>query len=389
MSLYRRRSHHCKIHRYAHAITVCGISAIMQLGRTHGHAELRIIQAMSEAHTNWGIVGHAWAVEYLRRSVASGHGAHAYLFSGPPNIGKSLLALRLGQALICERGGPDPCLECRACRRAANGNHPDLRSISLATQAAADKNDSKSKEMKIGTVREWQRDIDLRPFEAPRRVFILEDAQALNEAASNAMLKTLEEPPSYAVLILVAHGAGDLLPTIVSRCRTLRLRPLPRAQVAQALEQQYNVARGDAELVAAWSAGRIGWAIRAVENPELLEQQQQRLDDLIQLGGASHVARLRWAEDRAKEYRGGDHETALEWLRLWQSWWRDVLLTRSGNDAVITHLDRRPELETIAKPLTVETIAAFLSRIDDTRTQLADNVNPQLAFENITLHTPK
>ena len=339
--------------------------------------------------TNWGIVGHEWAVQYLRRSLRNERGAHAYLFAGPESIGKSLLALRLAQALICETGGPDPCLTCRACKRIAKGNHPDVRGISLATQAANDKPDAaKSKVLRIETVREWQRDIDLRPFEASRRVFMLDDAQALNEAASNAMLKTLEEPPSYAVLILIAQGAGDLLPTIVSRCRVLRLRPLSRDVVARALQERYNVAAGDAALIAAWSAGRIGWAFRAVEEPNLLEEQQQRLDVLIQLGAASRVARLRWAEERAKEYRGGEHTAAVEWLRLWQSWWRDVLLLRSGNPSAITHLDRQEELNMVAQGLSLAQVQQFLVQLDTTRQQLAENVNPQLAFENVTLHIP-
>jgi DNA polymerase-3 subunit delta' len=343
---------------------------------------------MIEQDSTWGIEGHGWAVQYLRRSLLNGHGAHAYLFAGPQQIGKALLALRLAQALVCETGGPDACLSCRACKRAAKGNHPDVRSISLATQAANDKPDAaKSRVLRIETVREWQRDIDLRPFEADRRVFILDDAQALNDAAANAMLKTLEEPPPYAVLILIAQGAGDLLPTIVSRCRVLRLRPLARKAVAEALQQRYNVAAGDAALVAAWSAGRIGWAFRAVEQPDLLEQQQQRLDVLIRLGVASRVERLRWAEERAKEYRG-EHAVAVEWLRLWQSWWRDVLLLRSGNADAITHLDRQAELDAIAQGLSLAQVQQFLVQLDATRQQLAENVNPQLAFENVTLHIP-
>ncbi len=339
--------------------------------------------------SNWGIEGHDWAVQYLRRSLINGRGAHAYLFAGPESIGKALLALRLAQALVCETGGPDPCQACRACRRTVKGNHPDVRGISLATQAASEKADApKSKVLRIETIRDWQRDIDLRPFEAARRVFILDDAQALNEAASNAMLKTLEEPPSYAVLILIAQGAGDLLPTIVSRCRVLRLRPLAREAVAQALQERYHVAPTDAALVAAWSAGRIGWAFRAVENPDLLEQQQQRLDVLIQLGTASRVERLRWAEERAKEYRGGEHTVAIEWLRLWQSWWRDVLLLCSGNPDAITHLDRQAELDAIAQRLSLAQVQQFLIQVDTVRQQLAENVNPQLAFEHVTLHIP-
>jgi len=342
---------------------------------------------MIEPVSNWGIVGHEWAVEHLRRSVARGRVAHAYLLAGPRNIGKTTLALRLAQALLCERTGGDPCLECRGCRRAERGNHPDLRWTSLAAQAATERSETASRELKIGTVREWQRDIDLRPFEAQQRVFVLEDAQALNDSSSNALLKTLEEPPPYAVLILSAHGSGELLPTIVSRCRVLRLRPLGRATVAGALSERYNISEQDAALLAAWSAGRIGWAFEAAEHPELLEQQQQRLDELVRLGGATHVERLRWAEERAKEYRG-EQAAALEWLRLWQSWWRDVLLVQVVQGVGITHLDRRAALGKLAGVDSSE-VAVFLNRIDAAQQQLADNVNPQLAFENLVLHVPQ
>jgi DNA polymerase III subunit delta' len=343
---------------------------------------------MNEQHDNWGIVGHEWAVQYLRRSLLNQRDAHAYLFAGPEGIGKALLAQRLAQALVCETGKPDPCLLCRACKRVAKGNHPDVRAVSLQTQAEAQKTDAApSKKLGIDTIREWQRDIGLRPFEAQRRVFILDDAQALTDQAANAMLKTLEEPPPYAVLILLSHGAGDLLPTIVSRCRVLRLRPVARESVAATVRDRFNVDPGDAALVAAWSGGRLGWAVRAVEDPDLLEQQQGRLDELIRLGVAGRVARLRWAEERAKEYRS-EPAVALEWMRLWQSWWRDVLLLRGGYRAAITHLDRRAELDDLARSIPLEIVQQFLVQLDGVREQLAANVNPQLAFENVTLHIP-
>lgn len=343
---------------------------------------------MNEQDDNWGIVGHVWAVQYLRRSLLNRRDAHAYLFAGPEGIGKALLAQRLAQALVCETGGSDPCLVCRACKRVVKGNHPDVRTVSLQTQADGQKTDAApSKRLSIDTIREWQRDIGLRPFEAQRRVFILDDAQALTDQAANAMLKTLEEPPPYAVLILISHGAGDLLPTIVSRCRVLRLRPVSRDVVSATLRDQFNVDGGDAALVAAWSGGRLGWAVRAVENPDLLEQQQQRLDELIGLGAAGRVARMRWAEERAKEYRS-EPAVALEWMRLWQSWWRDVLLLCGGHAAAITHLDRLAELDDLAKMIPLETVQQFLVQLDGVREQLAANVNPQLAFENVTLHIP-
>src|SRR5689334_2021482 len=202
--------------------------------------------SLHESH-NWGIIGHEWAVDFLRRSLAGARAAHAYLLSGPAGVGKALLALRLAQALNCERGGPDPCLACRACKRIERGNHPDVRVAGMASQAAGLKADeaARQKDLKIDTVRDWQSDISLRPYKGRRRVFILHDAERLTEAAANAMLKTLEEPPPYATIILVANSGGDLLPTIVSRCQPLRLRPVPRAKVVAALRERYALAEGD------------------------------------------------------------------------------------------------------------------------------------------------
>lgn len=336
----------------------------------------------------WGIIGHEWAVEQLRVSIRSGADAHAYLFTGPPGVGKRLLALRTAQALNCEHGAGDPCLACRACRRIERGNHPDVRVASMESQAAAGKAEeaARQKELKIATVREWQRDITLRPYEGQRRVFILHDAERLSEEAANAMLKTLEEPPPYATLILVADS-NDLLPTIVSRCRTLRLRPLPRPQVVAAL-----VARGadadTAALLAAWSGGRIGQALQLLETPDALAQRNEQLAALLAVYEQGRSEAMRWAEQRVREYRSGEQESVFAWLELWQSWWRDVLLVAAGNPEAVVNIDRRADLERIARRHPLPQIYAFVTRLGQAARHLRDNANPNLVLENLALHAP-
>ena len=341
---------------------------------------------------NWNIIGHEWAVDYLRRSIAGERTAHAYLFSGPAGVGKGLLARRLAQALNCELGGPNPCLTCRSCRRIERNNHPDVRVAGLDTQAAVlglkEEQAEKQKVLRVEMIRAFHTDIALRPYEGRRRVLILHDAERLNEQASNALLKTLEEPPPFATLILVANSGGDLLPTVVSRCQMLKLRPLPRAQVAAALVTQAHVTEEDAALLAAWSGGRLGWALRMVAQPEELEARQEQLDSLIALPTQPRAAAFRWAEERAKEYRGGQQQEAFGWLELWQSWWRDVLLVQAHADASITHVDRRTDLQQAASQYSLVTIHAFIGRLGSAATQLRENVNPQLVFENVLLHLP-
>ncbi len=340
----------------------------------------------------WNIIGHEWAITYLQRSIASGREAHAYLISGPNGIGKALIALRIAQTLNCETGSTtgEPCLECRACRRIERGNYPDVRLASMETQAAAvsgSQSSARQKDLKIGTIREWQHDIALKPYEGQRRVFILHDAERLNEEASNAMLKTLEEPPPFATLVLIAH-TSNLLPTIVSRCQEIRLRPLPRRQVARAVMEQKALEAQQAELLAAWSGGRVGRALRMADKPEDMQVYQERVDELLHIQQQPYHAAFRWVEERAKEYRAGQQDIVLEWLELWQSWWHDVLLIGAKCPEYIQHIDRRNELEAVAERYDLEDVYRFVARLGESVQQLRDNVNPQLAMENLFLHMP-
>ncbi len=344
---------------------------------------------------NWNIIGHEWAINYLERSIAAGRDAHAYLICGPASVGKALLALRLAQALNCEQGTGTPCLQCRTCRRIEHRNYADVRIASMETQTAGLKAEEagRQKDLKIGTVREWQADIALRPYEGRRRVFILYDAERLNEEASNALLKTLEEPPPFATLVLVAHST-NLLPTVVSRCQLIRLRPLPRQHVYQALVEHRGLTHDAAELLAAWSDGCIGWALRMADAPEELETRRERLASLLQLqhermaGSGALPVLFRWAEARYQEYRSGDQATVVAWLELWQSWWRDVLLVAADCGDHITNVDRRTDLQHEARHYSLEQIYQFTARIGETTRQLRENVNPQLALENLALHLP-
>ncbi|NCC30891.1 MAG: DNA polymerase III subunit delta' [Chloroflexia bacterium] len=337
----------------------------------------------------WQILGHDWAIAQLKHTIQAGTDAHAYLISGVPGIGKALLALRFAQALNCDEGHGEPCLTCRTCRRIERGNHPDVRIASMATQAAGLKADeaARQKELKIATIRAWQNDLSLRPYEARRRILILHDAERLNEEASNAMLKTLEEPPPYATLILVANST-DLLPTIVSRCRVLRLRPLPRREVAAALEAR-GIAASDAATLAAWSGGRLGWAIQMLEQPEAIAHRDEQLESLLALSQQGVSAGLRWAEQRAKEYRSGEQATVFAWLDLWQSWWRDVLLVAAGCAEHVINLDRQAQLAQAAQRYQAHQAYTMVTKINQAAQQLRENGNPQLVLESIVLQLPR
>src|SRR6266536_2629989 len=199
---------------------------------------------------NWNLVGHEWAVDMLKKHISNGTTRHAYLFAGPPGIGRRTLALRFAQALNCQTpvGEGIPCGECRDCK-----------------QLAAMQADSEGGTLKVDQIREARRMLVLKPYLAKYRVELFLRFQEANDNAANALLKTLEEAPSYAVLILTADNPEQLLPTIVSRCEVLRLRPLKVEEVQKALEDK-GFETNQSRLITHISGGRFGYACRLLES---------------------------------------------------------------------------------------------------------------------------
>ena len=241
-------------------------------------------------------LGHQWAVDLLAEHAAHGGLRHAYLFTGPSGVGRRTLALRLAQAVNCLQPPVpgQPCGTCSACTRLEKMQHPDLAMIQ-AEQAGGT--------LKVDQVRELQRSLSLAPYEAKYRVALLLRFEEAHASAANALLKTLEEPAPKVLLLLTAESVESLLPTIVSRCEVLRLRPLPVADAAEGL-QRWGIPAAEAQLLAHLSGGRPGYARRLHEHPELLEQRQGWLNELVSLLGSSRVERFAYARAAAKAASG-------------------------------------------------------------------------------------
>jgi DNA polymerase-3 subunit delta' len=321
----------------------------------------------------WQIVGHDWAVALLQQGLAGGRVAHAILFTGPPQIGKTRLALALGQALNCRQPAP-PCGQCASCVKIQQGVHPDVRVIEGEGAAGG---------FKIDQVRALQREAILTPYEGRYRVFVLRRMDLASTEAANSLLKTLEEPPANVVLVLTAVHAEGLPATVVSRCQRLDLRPAAR-HVVEAFLVGRGVPAEKARLLARLSGGRVGWAVDATRDEQLLQQRQGRLDQLLELLSADRVERFEFAQRASQDPLVG--RTLLE---LWTVWWRDLLLMQDQGSGYLINMDRRDELEWLAGQSTLPEVWTALNALQEAAAQLEDNVNARLAWEGLLLQLPR
>lgn len=316
--------------------------------------------------------GYPRLVEGLLAAVQSGSNAQAYLLHGPPSVGKRSLARLLAQALLCpaEPAGRRPCGHCRDCRLVASGAYADLHWM--------------PEPLRIEQVRELQSVLHLAPVESACRVAVLPRIEQASPGAANCLLKTLEEPPPQAVLILSSDQISEVLPTVLSRCRVLAMRPLPVEAAARALEARWGLEAEQARLLARLAGGRLGWALRAAGEPALLESRAAWLDDLAHTLGSDRLGRM----DRAAALVKREEDLA-EGLAIWSGWWRDLLLVHHGLEGPVVNRDRLDELRGASVRFGVADALRSLRAIDLALRRLAAKAQAQLALEVLCLELPR
>jgi DNA polymerase-3 subunit delta' len=326
---------------------------------------------------NWHLLGHEWAVELLQGQLGRGQLRQAYLITGPEGIGRRTFALRLAQTLNCPNPPQPgvPCLTCHTCQQIERMQHPDL-SIVQAEEIGGT--------LKVDQIRELQRSLALAPYAAPYRIALLLRFEEAHPSAANALLKTLEEPPPSVVLILTADSAENLLETIVSRCETVRLRPLPIALVEQGLQTHWGLEPKQARLLAHLSNGRPGYALRLNTDETFLDKRAAWLDAQIGLLEAGRIERFNYAETASK-----DRSQLRQMLEIWLVYWRDVLLAASGAKVPLTNLDRAAEIQKVAAQVGLQSAQKMVKEIEDLQTALAGNANPRLTLEILLLDLPQ
>jgi DNA polymerase-3 subunit delta' len=324
----------------------------------------------------WELVGHEWAVDLLRRDLTAGRLAHAYLFTGADGVGKRTLAMEFARAVNCEEppAPGDLCGRCRACRLIGTGKHPDLFHLEPKGSGAR---------IPIDATRELIQAVILKPIEARRRIALLTDFHRALPNAANALLKTIEEPPPSALLLLTAESADELLPTIVSRCRVVPLRPLPEKEVAQALQDRWKITPVRAELLARLSGGRLGWAVGQAQLEDWGAEREELFQEWSQILRGNRCLRFTLAQKTA-----ADREEARKTLQAWQSFSHDLLLRTLSGDAEVTNIDFQKPLNQMASGISPDRARRWLLALRRAEEQIDRNANVRLALEAAFLDAP-
>jgi DNA polymerase-3 subunit delta' len=322
------------------------------------------------------ILGQDWVVSHLKTAMQAGRLSHAYLFLGPSGVGKATTARALAAALNCEHLGEDgdACGACPSCRRMEAGTHPDFLVISP---------EEGKTQIGIDRIRDLRRLTGYPPLGGGWRVVLIKPAEALtvqNDAAANALLKTLEEPPERHLLVLTARGEAELLPTIVSRCHKLAFAPLPSALIIRELEKRRSLERSRAALVAALSGGSLGRAL-ALDPEELVRQRDQVLADLARLHQGPTGEVLVWAQRLTK-----NRADLNNFLLLAQLWYRDLLLAHfEAPTSLLAHQDLLPALEEARAHDAPGTWFANFAALGTAQRHLQANLNPELTLDILGL----
>ena len=319
------------------------------------------------------IIGQEQIKKHLQESIMQGSLSHAYIINGEAGSGRRLLASALTKTLLCENRTPDgdACGKCKSCLQADSNNHPDIRFITHEKTSIG-----------IDDIREQLiNDISIKPYSSSHKVYIIPDANKMTEQAQNALLKTMEEPPEYAIILLLTENTQNLLPTITSRCITLNTQPLQKEVITQYLIKNLQMEPEQAKIAAGFCQGNVGKAIHFASSEDFQEMKRDTLqllkeiDDMDVSDLMSMIKELSQRKGRITEY-----------LDLMLLWYRDILMFKVTKDANI--LLYRDEYKAISRQASVrnyEDIEKIIKAIDKAKVRLKANVNFETAIELLLL----
>ncbi|MBC8230657.1 DNA polymerase III subunit delta' [bacterium] len=314
------------------------------------------------------IIGHNKNIELLQNILRANKVSNAYLFAGPPNIGKEFVAVNFAKALNCLEGSvhhfpyADACDRCISCRKIDDSNHPDVRIIR-----------PEGAWMKIDQIRQLQRQISRRPMEGRYKVYILTDVERMNLPAANSFLKTLEEPPGASVLILLTSNYSALLLTIRSRCQLVRFFPIPPTVLQNQLIEKLKLTETKAKQITLLSGGKVGKALELAKEENI--NTETTIPNILKRPQLIEIFKI-------TENLNNQPES----LDILLTWFRDILLVKQGcNAEMLTYPDKFNELAQLASGYSRIQIQDAIKTIMETKNLLQRNVNSTLALEVMAL----
>ncbi len=307
------------------------------------------------------IKGQDSAIDIIKRSMSLTEASGSYLFLGPEGIGKYLTARTLAKAVNCLSGGMDSCQECASCIKINKLQHPDIFML-------AHEDDS---EIKIDEIRQMQREIILRPYEAKRKVFIINNAHRLTAEASNALLKTLEEPPKHSLIILVTHLPNLLFKTIISRCKPVKFHLLCQRDLVATLMDDFNLENTQAHFLSYYSEGRIGKALR-LKDADIITRKNVIIDEFTAYNKNVNVIQ--------------DKEDLRQGLDILAGWFRDMYMVKVGMPYdYLINIDRKDELLRGVDNYSFLDLDEIMGNISNSLIYLQQNINSKLLVSNLKL----
>ncbi|MDO4321671.1 MAG: DNA polymerase III subunit delta' [Lachnospiraceae bacterium] len=318
------------------------------------------------------IIGHKQEIAHLERAIETGKVSHAYIFSGDKGTGKRRLADAFAETLQCEGTGVRPCGECHSCRQAESGNHPDIIYIKHEKPTSIGVEDIRD---------QLTGDIQIRPYNGKYKIYMIPDAEKMTVQAQNAILKTIEEPPEYAVIILMTTNEQMFLDTIRSRCVVLNLKPVPDDQVKAYLMEQIQVPDYQADICVAFAQGNIGKAVRLASSEDFSAIKSSAMQ-LIRNAGKMEISDLIDYVREVQEYK----ISIQDYLDILALWYRDMVYFKATRD--IDGIVFQDEIRTIrdtVKVCSYEGVEEVMKAIESAKTRLSANVNFDLTMELLFL----
>ena len=319
-----------------------------------------------------GIIGHRDVVHYIENAIKSNKISHAYILSGEKGSGKKTIARIFAEALNCEDDKDKPCGKCHSCRMAEGKNHPDIIEV----------RHDKPNSIGVEDVREQVvNDVAVRPYNSPYKIYIIPDGEKLTQPAQNALLKTIEEPPAYAVIMILTSNTAALLPTIRSRCVTLNVKPIPDEQVRSYLMEHVKVPDYQADICVAFAQGNIGKAVRLASSENFNEIKSAAVHLL------THVQEMDMTDIMASVKAVEEFKLDIkDYLDILAVWYRDVLYFKATNDADgIIFKEYLRVIKEQTQQISYAGVENILQGIDKAKARLTANVNLELTMELLFL----